>query len=226
MNVLSRTTALKKTAVAIVAASALVLAACGSEAETAATSGAPSAALKATTVEKTTAAMTKETTTTEAPSSEVTKSSIPEATPEQPAPAPEPAPETLPPLPEIVVTPQAPVQGGQPASPEDTAAISNLVMGLNNAQTLRAYMRYVPDNACSKALAEVDVSGLDYNQIPDIPLDANPEFAKAKNLIVGVGDVVVDGETASANVTTNVDGKQEVAVQRFARENGRWLFCN
>lgn len=220
MNVLSRTTALKKTAVAIVAASALVLAACGSESDTAASSAAP----KATTAQKTTAAMTKDAMTEESPTSEITKSSIPEATPEQPAP--EPAPESLPPLPEIVVTPQAPVQGGQPASPEDTAAISNLVMGLNKAQTLRAYMRYVPDNACSKALAEVDVAGLDYNQIPDIPLDANPEFAKAKNLIVGVGDVVVDGETASANVTTNVDGKQEVAVQRFTRENGRWLFCN
>ena len=68
---------------------------------------------------------------------------------------------------------------------------------------------------------------LDLGQIPDVPLDSYPDFKKAKPTIDSVTDIKVSGDTASAQVTASTESEgQTVATQRFAKENGKWVFCN
>jgi len=103
-----------------------------------------------------------------------------------------------------------------------------VVRGITAETTLRSYMGYIPQHTCKKVLDENGgEKSLDLGQIPDVPLDSYPDFKKAKPTIDSVTDIKVAGETASAQVTasTEADG-QTVATQRFAKENGKWVFCN
>ncbi|GAA1474164.1 hypothetical protein P4N68_00315 [Corynebacterium felinum] len=211
----------KKTAVAVIAASALVLAACGSED---ATSSTPST--KAAAAAKPTGATSKDEKPTESPA-EVTKTEDPapsENAEQPPAPAPEVPIEPPSPLP---VATHQPVAGGGPASPEDAAAIEGLIRGIDNQHTLRGYMKYIPDNTCRRVIdANGGQAALTFDQIPDLPLEQYPGFATAKARIDNVAEIKVDGEAASALVTASASGETNTAVQRFVREDGRWLFCD
>ena len=223
-----RVSNMKKVAVAAIAASALVLASCSDSGDsgntasggTSAASSDKSASSKgssggASTSASGSAASGAATSSGEAKPAEGASSDAP------------PLPENVTP-PALPTTTHQPVEGGQPASPEDAKSIEGVVRGITAETTLRSYMGYIPQHTCKKVLDENGgEKSLDLGQIPDVPLDSYPDFKKAKPTIDSVTDIKVAGETASAQVTasTEADG-QTVATQRFAKENGKWVFCN
>ena len=223
-----RVSNMKKVAVAAIAASALVLASCSdsgdsgntASGDTSAASSDKSASSKgssggASTSASGAAASGAATSSGEAKPAEGASSDAP------------PLPENVTP-PALPTTTHQPVEGGQPASPEDAKSIEGVVRGITAETTLRSYMGYIPQHTCKKVLDENGgEKSLDLGQIPDVPLDSYPDFKKAKPTIDSVTDIKVAGETASAQVTasTEADG-QTVATQRFAKENGKWVFCN
>ena len=223
-----RVSNMKKVAVAAIAASALVLASCSDSGDsgntasggTSAASSDKSASSKGSSGGASTSASGAATSAAAASSGEA-----------KPA---EGASSDAPPLPENVTPPalptttHQPVEGGQPASPEDAKSIEGVVRGITAETTLRSYMGYIPQHTCKKVLDENGgEKSLDLGQIPDVPLDSYPDFKKAKPTIDSVTDIKVSGETASAQVTASTEAEgQTVATQRFAKENGKWVFCN
>ena len=223
-----RVSNMKKVAVAAIAASALVLASCSDSGDSGNTaSGGTSAASSDKSASSKGSSGGASTSASGAAASGAATSSG-EAKPAEGASS------DAPPLPENVTPPalptttHQPVEGGQPASPEDAKSIEGVVRGITTETTLRSYMGYIPQHTCKKVLDENGgEKSLDLGQIPDVPLDSYPDFKKAKPTIDSVTDIKVAGETASAQVTasTEADG-QTVATQRFAKENGKWVFCN
>ena len=223
-----RVSNMKKVAVAAIAASALVLASCSDSGDSGNTaSGGTSAASSDKSASSKGSSGGASTSASGAAASGAATSSG-EAKPAEGAFS------DAPPLPENVTPPalptttHQPVEGGQPASPEDAKSIEGVVRGITAETTLRSYMGYIPQHTCKKVLDENGgEKSLDLGQIPDVPLDSYPDFKKAKPTIDSVTDIKVAGETASAQVTasTEADG-QTVATQRFAKENGKWVFCN
>ncbi|EFM48671.1 MAG: hypothetical protein ACFNV9_01025 [Corynebacterium matruchotii] len=223
-----RVSNMKKVAVAAIAASALVLASCSDSGDSGNTaSGGTSAASSDKSASSKGSSGGASTSASGAAASGAATSSG-EAKPAEGASS------DAPPLPENVTPPalptttHQPVEGGQPASPEDAKSIEGVVRGITAETTLRSYMGYIPQHTCKKVLDENGgEKSLDLGQIPDVPLDSYPDFKKAKPTIDSVTDIKVAGETASAQVTasTEADG-QTVATQRFAKENGKWVFCN
>ena len=223
-----RVSNMKKVAVAAIAASALVLASCSDSGDSGNTaSGGTSAASSDKSASSKGSSGGASTSASGAAASGAATSSG-EAKPAEGASS------DAPPLPENVTPPalptttHQPVEGGQPASPEDAKSIEGVVRGITAETTLRSYMGYIPQHTCKKVLDENGgEKSLDLGQIPDVPLDSYPDFKKAKPTIDSVTDIKVAGETASAQVTASseADG-QTVATQRFAKENGKWVFCN
>lgn len=227
MSLTRRRADYRKAAVAVVSASVLALAACGSEEE------------GNSTAETVTSSASSSST---APSSSVTSTSSTTVETEEPTVAPAPVEEPMHEQPEagaqdaesdvaaqaeqlpMETFVQTPIEGGQAASPEDAEAITALINGINDETTLRGFMGYIPNHACSRAMA--NAQDLDINQIPDINLADFPEFQNAKASIDSVDNIVVNGDQASASVTTSHNGVSETGVQRFLREGDRWTFCD
>lgn len=226
-----RVSNMKKVAVAAIAASALVLASCGSSdsgnnAEGSSSGGGSTAASgsAASGAAKSGSAAASGSGAAGASGSAAAGESKPGEAGASDAP---PLPENVTP-PALPTTTHQPVENGQPASPEDAKQIEGLVRGISNATTLRGYMAYIPDNTCKKVLdANGGKESLDIGQIPDVPLQSYPDFANAKPTVDAVKDIKVSGDTASAEVTASTQAEgQQVATQRFAKENGKWVFCN
>lgn len=223
-----RVSNMKKVAVAAIAASALVLASCSDSGDSGNTaSGGTSAASSDKSASSKGSSGGASTSASGAAASGAATSSG-EAKPAEGASS------DAPPLPENVTPPalptttHQPVEGGQPASPEDAKSIEGVVRGITAETTLRSYMGYIPQHTCKKVLDENGgEKSLDLGQIPDVPLDSYPDFKKAKPTIDSVTDIKVSGDTASAQVTASTESEgQTVATQRFAKENGKWVFCN
>jgi len=219
---------MKKVAVAAIAASALVLASCSDSGDSGNTaSGGTSAASS----DKTASSKGSSGGASTSASGAATSAAAASSGEAKPA---EGASSDAPPLPENVTPPalptttHQPVEGGQPASPEDAKSIEGVVRGITAETTLRSYMGYIPQHTCKKVLDENGgEKSLDLGQIPDVPLDSYPDFKKAKPTIDSVTDIKVSGDTASAQVTASTESEgQTVATQRFAKENGKWVFCN
>ena len=223
-----RVSNMKKVAVAAIAASALVLASCSDSGDSGNTaSGGTSAASS----DKTASSKGSSGGASTSASGAATSAAAASSGEAKPA---EGASSDAPPLPENVTPPalptttHQPVEGGQPASPEDAKSIEGVVRGITAETTLRSYMGYIPQHTCKKVLDENGgEKSLDLGQIPDVPLDSYPDFKKAKPTIDSVTDIKVSGDTASAQVTASTEAEgQTVATQRFAKENGKWVFCN
>lgn len=117
----------------------------------------------------------------------------------------------------------APVENGQTASPEDTAAIEALVRGYADTNTLRGSLAYTINNTCTRVLeaSGANATQLDLNTIPDIPLGG-----EGTGTVDSVTDVVVNGQEASAWVVATAGGTTDSATQRFLNEGGQWKFCD
>ena len=97
-----------------------------------------------------------------------------------------------------------------------------MVNGMANPTTTRQFFGYMIDNTCRRALeAQGGLGPQDLNQIPDaeIPPHQRPT-------VNSVSDIKVDGDTASATVTSTAEGKQETFTMRMLREDGTWKMCN
>ncbi|AEX46773.1 hypothetical protein BGK38_02735 [Corynebacterium diphtheriae] len=220
MSISLHLSSLKLPVLACATAGVMVLTACGSDGDSS-----DSSANKTSTGASTSkSASAKPSEPSDAPASE---SAAPAPAPENGQPAPgHPAPGPID-NPEISFIPQAPVADGAPASAEDQQAIEGLVRGIMNATTVRQFMGYIPQNTCARYLeANGGLAAMNIDQIPDVPLADFPQYAHARPTIDSVTDIQVNGDSASATVTSTADGQTNSAVQRFARENGRWTFCD
>ena len=223
-----RVSNMKKVAVAAIAASALVLASCSDSGDSGNTANGGTSAASS---DKTASSKGSSGGASTSASGAATSAAAASSGEAKPA---EGASSDAPPLPENVTPPalptttHQPVEGGQPASPEDAKSIEGVVRGITAETTLRSYMGYIPQHTCKKVLDENGgEKSLDLGQIPDVPLDSYPAFKKAKPTIDSVTDIKVSGDTASAQVTASTESEgQTVATQRFAKENGKWVFCN
>ncbi|MHC9556771.1 hypothetical protein ACQQ7D_02505 [Corynebacterium diphtheriae] len=220
MSISLHLSSLKLPVLACATAGVMVLTACGSDGD----SSDSSASKTSTGASTSKSASAKPSEPSDAPASE---SAAPAPAPENGQPAPgHPAPGPID-NPEISFIPQAPVADGAPASAEDQQAIEGLVRGIMNATTVRQFMGYIPQNTCARYLeANGGLAAMNIDQIPDVPLAHFPQYAHARPTIDSVTDIQVNGDSASATVTSTADGQTNSAVQRFARENGRWTFCD
>lgn len=220
MSINLHLSSLKLPVLACATAGVMVLTACGSDGDSSDSSANKTST--GTSTSKSASAKTGEP--SDVPASE---SAAPAPAPENEQPAPgQPAPGPID-NPEISFIPQAPVADGAPASAEDQQAIEGLVRGMMNATTVRQFMGYIPQNTCARYLeANGGLAAMNIDQIPDVPLADFPQYAHARPTIDSVTDVQVNGDSASATVTSTADGQTNSAVQRFARENGRWTFCD
>ncbi|CAB0561368.1 hypothetical protein CIP107509_01597 [Corynebacterium diphtheriae] len=220
MSISLHLSSLKLPILACATAGVMVLTACGSDGD----SSDSSASKTSTGASTSKSASAKPSEPSDAPAPE---SAAPAPAPENGQPAPgHPAPGPID-NPEISFIPQAPVADGAPASAEDRQAIEGLVRGIMNATTVRQFMGYIPQNTCARYLeANGGLAAMNIDQIPDVPLADFPQYAHARPTIDSVTDIQVNGDSASATVTSTADGQTNSAVQRFARENGRWTFCD
>ncbi|MFP7364510.1 hypothetical protein SFC07_01820 [Corynebacterium callunae] len=116
----------------------------------------------------------------------------------------------------------APVENGQAASPEDSAAIESLIRGASQATTLRSSLGYMLNNTCTRVLEQSGGTGaIDLNTIPDVPLSG-----EGTGTVDSVSDIAVNGETASAWVVATAGDQTDSGTQRFLREGGQWKFCD
>ncbi|MCG7230227.1 hypothetical protein [Corynebacterium minutissimum] len=134
-----------------------------------------------------------------------------------------------------------PIQGQQ-ASQEDIDGINGLVRGMYDQQTMRSFVKYLPDHTCEAVRNDPNsgLSELDYNQIPDVPMNQLKDMVAASGAdtsqmegfdwgqtgVESINDVVVDGDSASATVNVNTSKGLDSSTMRFKRENGNWTFCN
>ena len=222
-----RVSNMKKVAVAAIAASALVLASCSDSGDSGNTASGGTSAASSDKTASSKGSSGGASTSASAAATSAAAASSGEAQPAEGASEAPPLPENVTP-PALPTTTHQPVEGGQPASPEDAKSIEGVVRGITAETTLRSYMGYIPQHTCKKVLDENGgEKSLDLGQIPDVPLDSYPDFKKAKPTIDSVTDIKVSGDTASAQVTASTESEgQTVATQRFAKENGKWVFCN
>ena len=222
-----RVSNMKKVAVAAIAASALVLASCSDSGVSGNTASGGTSAASSDKTASSKGSSGGASTSASAAATSAAAASSGEAKPAEGASEAPPLPENVTP-PALPTTTHQPVEGGQPASPEDAKSIEGVVRGITAETTLRSYMGYIPQHTCKKVLDENGgEKSLDLGQIPDVPLDSYPDFKKAKPTIDSVTDIKVSGDTASAQVTASTESEgQTVATQRFAKENGKWVFCN
>lgn len=122
--------------------------------------------------------------------------------------------------------------GAQQAAPapapvnQDEVAIRSLVLGLNNVNTLREYMEYIPLHTCSRVVNSAggwesfDFSSLD----PDLQSQIEAEVTNTQ--VDDVTDIVVNGDTATANIVSTTAGEGTTTEpMTFERENNSWTFC-
>lgn len=207
----------KKVAFAALMVTPLLLTACGSDSsDTEAASSSAATTTNSSSSSATTSAEAAETTSSESESSEATTineeqqaqlDALSQELSENP----------------ITFAEAAPVENGQTASPEDTAAIEALVRGYTDTNTLRSSLAYTINNTCTRVLeaSGADATQLDLNTIPDIPLGG-----EGTGTVDSITDVVVNGQEASAWVVATAGGTTDSATQRFFNEGGQWKFCD
>lgn len=207
----------KKVAFAALMVTPLLLTACGSDSsDTEAASSSAATTTNSSSSSATTSAKAAETTSSESESSEATTineeqqaqlDALSQELSENP----------------ITFAEAAPVENGETASPEDTAAIEALVRGYTDTNTLRSSLAYTINNTCTRVLeaSGADATQLDLNTIPDIPLGG-----EGTGTVDSITDVVVNGQEASAWVVATAGGTTDSATQRFFNEGGQWKFCD
>ncbi|HIW95515.1 MAG TPA: hypothetical protein H9867_03390 [Candidatus Corynebacterium gallistercoris] len=204
----------RKVCVAAVLTVPLALAACGSD-EGSQDSAASSSASSSTKESATKSATSKESTPAESPEADA-------PAPEDPnSPAAAPAPE-VPPLPEGPAP--VPVTGSAPE--EDQAAIAHLVHGLSDGnKNMQDYARYTLAHSCQAYIERS--GGMDklrqeadaLNQAGNIGQYAQPPQ------ITSVDNITVNGDNATASVSTTMNNQASTEQMQFRREGGSWKLC-
>lgn len=94
--------------------------------------------------------------------------------------------------------------------------------------TMHGYMNNMVDSLCTELIEQNGGrQAFSFNEIPDLPLNQIPEYNATRTTLTGVENVTVDGENASANVTTSKgSGESETMTMRFRNEGGAWKLCS
>lgn len=208
----------------------LVLAGCGSEKEDAvgsATSAPTPAATSTSATSNVTAAPTTSAvpTTSAAPVTSTQKSEVPSAAAPRATPA-QAGAAALPAAPEQINVP--PITGGRPGTPEEQRAITELLKRQEQVTTVHGYLNNFAESLCADILNQQGGPGaFALDGIPDMPLTMLPEYAQSKTSVVEVKDVKVDGNRATADVTTVTGaGESATTTTAFRNENGKWKVCS
>lgn len=139
--------------------------------------------------------------------------------------APQPAPQALPG--QVPVATVAPAKNGRPGTPAETQAITDMLKRQESATTVNEYFSIFVDSMCSEIINEQGgPEAFSTAGVPDMPLAAIPEYQATATKVTGVDDVLIEGERATAKVTT-VTGAGETAANTmaFRNEQGNWKLC-
>lgn len=123
--------------------------------------------------------------------------------------------------------PVDPVQG-RPGTPQEIAGITEMLRRPEQQTTMHGYMNNMVDSLCTELIEQNGGhQAFSFNEIPDLPLNQIPEYNATRTTLTGVENVTVDGENASANVTTSKgSGESETMTMRFRNEGGAWKLCS
>lgn len=121
---------------------------------------------------------------------------------------------------------------GKEGSEADRKQIEEVVRKILNPESLTTWTRTILDNSCAAvrepAMKEFERQGLTLDSVEQM-MKAQEQQGNALDIPktdVKVSDVRVDGDRASATVTTNTSEGEASQVQLFAKEGGRWKVCN
>lgn len=120
----------------------------------------------------------------------------------------------------------APIEGGQPGTEADAAAIRGTLEDIYAQDSLHGMIQAVERNTCEDLIAAnggheaFSVNGIPDASFSELGMDAG------QNGIDSVSDVQVNGDTASATVTVRTQEGTDTATQRFRHEGGQWKMCN
>lgn len=231
---MTRTITARNSIVATVLVAPLVLGACGKHEEASApaesSSSAPSSVVATTT--QTAGSETGSPSATPGPDTSASGGpDAPGAAPHGPAVSPNPGAAPAPNIPggmknndlSMKTSPVA----GSPASPEDTKEITNLMHHLVWANTTREYVTNWANATCSKVIEQQGgPAAMDPQSVPDLPMDQMPAGQGGPAKVDAVDNVRVDGENASATVTSTSNGQTSTGNVLFHREGGSWKVCN
>ncbi|WP_342320008.1 hypothetical protein [Corynebacterium mayonis] len=124
-----------------------------------------------------------------------------------------------------------PLQGGSPASDADREEIRQTVYNAMNPPSYDQWTRVLLENSCSKigdpVREEMARSGLTLEQLEQTARthEANGQAITLPRSEIAVDDVRVDGNRASASVTSTNEYGSDTLTQIFEREDGRWKIC-
>lgn len=124
---------------------------------------------------------------------------------------------------DIEVAEPAPVEGAQPANEADSQAISGLVKGLYEQETMHSFLRYIPDHTCQRVMDQNGGGDFSLDGVPDMPMNQMAGWSETH--VSDISDIKVNGDQASAVVTVQTAEGPDTATQRYQREGGQWTFC-
>lgn len=129
-----------------------------------------------------------------------------------------------------------PIEGDQ-AGEADVRAMTETMNRIYNPADIVSWSRVIMDNSCQKVVDQtnqelaargtnLDQTEAQMRQALNAQRAAGQPVPPVPKTQTSLDDVRVNGDTASATVTVNTNGRTESGVQRFARENGQWKVCN
>ncbi|WP_018297044.1 hypothetical protein [Corynebacterium lubricantis] len=120
----------------------------------------------------------------------------------------------------------APVEGGNPGTEADTAAIRATLEDVYAQDSMHGMIQSIERNTCESVIAAnggheaFSVAG-----IPDVSY-AEMGIDRSQNGVDAVNNVLVNGDRASADVTVRTQEGQDTTTQRFLHEGGQWKMCD
>lgn len=122
-----------------------------------------------------------------------------------------------------------PISGGKEGTEEDRRQMEETVRAITNPDSFATWTRTILDNSCAAvrdpALKQFEDQGLTVDMVEQI-MEQQGQGVDIPKTDVSVSDVRVDGDRASATVTSTTSGGTASQVQLFAKEDGRWKVCS
>lgn len=219
---------IKMVGAGVMAASLLTVAACGSGKNDEPAGTTTSATATSSSTVTSAAAAPESSAATSAPAAPTDAEAgkpAPPAAAEQPAPvANGPAPELPAQVPAGTV---APVSNGRAGTDAEAQAITAMLKRQETATTVNEYFGIFVDSMCSEVLNEQGGPGaFSLEGAPDMPLASFPDYAATATKVTDVSGLLVDGDRATANVTTVTGaGQTTTSTMAFRNEQGNWKLC-
>lgn len=121
-----------------------------------------------------------------------------------------------------------PISGGKEGSEADRRQMEETVRAITNPDSFATWTRTILDNSCAAvrepAMKQFESQGLTLDMVEQI-MQQQGEGIEIPKTEVSLSDVRVDGNRASATVTSNTPSGPASQVQLFAKEDGRWKVC-